>query len=253
MNHTEELCLAQKMNLGNCTIAIEGFGNVGSWVGTLFSGLGAKVVAVSTTEGGLYNSAGLDMSTLCKVRKAEGDRCVVNFEDADKIRNEELLRLPADLLIPCAFSWSINRSNADHISAKMIVCGANNPVTDRAKAELAKRSIHYFPDFVSNSGGVMGSMLERSYLKREKIINFINRRFRSRVKSLIRRADTEGRLYETIAKEIAAKNHKAMKSRKRSLKSRSFAPALKLNKNGFVPESVIKLFAPAYIKSNIRM
>lgn len=243
----------KKISLKDCKIVIEGFGKVGSWVGKQFSEIGCKIIAVSTVKGAIFNPKGLNISELLKLKEMVGDDCVKNYKNARRIGKEDLLILSTDFLIPCAYSWSINLSNVKKIKAKIIVCGANNPVTDKAKEILVKKKILYFPDFVSNCGGVLGSIMERSYLKRKNIINFIKKKFQPKVQDLIMLPKIKKQPLEIIAKDIAIANFAKMKQKENSAKNKFFSFALKILRQGLIPEALVRIFASIYVKKIINL
>lgn len=133
----EHLARGQGIKLAQCTAAIEGFGKVGGWVARLLAELGCRIVAISTKKGAIHDPDGLDVDKLLRARDAFGDDCSDKYDGARRIEIPQLLSLATDLLIPCALSWSIRSANAGEVQASVIVCGANNAVTDRAREILA--------------------------------------------------------------------------------------------------------------------
>ena len=139
-------------------IAIQGFGNVGYWATQIAAEAGATVVAVSDIGGGAYNPRGLDLEALGRHRlEAE---TVADFEQADKLTNEELLEVECDILIPAAIQDVITSANADRIQAKIVVEAANGPVNPVADAMLTDRNVVVVPDILANAGGVTVSYFE---------------------------------------------------------------------------------------------
>ncbi|RLE80430.1 MAG: glutamate dehydrogenase, partial [Thermoprotei archaeon] len=119
------------------TVAVQGFGNVGRYAALYLSEWGAKVVAVSDSKGGIYNSNGLDVKKVMEVK--DKTRSVINYKDAKRITNEELLELGVDILVPAAIENVITEKNADKVKAKIISEGANGPVTPEADEILARK------------------------------------------------------------------------------------------------------------------
>ena len=144
--------------LEGATVAIQGFGNVGSWTARLIGELGCKVVAVSDVRGGIHNPAGLDVSRVMTHVQETGS--VVECPGTQPVSNEDLLLLDVDWLIPAALGGVIHARNADAIKARAIVEAANHPVTPEADAILGDRGVVVLPDIMANSGGVTVSYFE---------------------------------------------------------------------------------------------
>jgi glutamate dehydrogenase (NAD(P)+) len=140
------------------TVAIQGFGNVGSFTAQFLYELGAKVVAVSDVGGGILNPEGLDIPQLTRYQKER--RLLKGFPLADAISNEELLTSEVDVLIPAALGGVFTRENARDVRAKMIVEAANDPTRPDADEVFNSRQIPVLPDILANSGGVTASYFE---------------------------------------------------------------------------------------------
>jgi glutamate dehydrogenase (NAD(P)+) len=140
-------------------VAVQGFGNVGLYAAKFLAEMGAIVVAVSDSRGGIYNSKGLNIEDVIKVKTETGS--VVNCKAIEKkITNEELLELDVDILVPAAIENVITEENADKIKAKVIVEGANGPTTPEAEEILTKKGVVIVPDILANAGGVIMSHIE---------------------------------------------------------------------------------------------
>ncbi|MBA3621139.1 MAG: glutamate dehydrogenase [Euzebyales bacterium] len=138
------------------TMAIQGFGNVGSWTARLAAEQGYKIVAVSDIAGGVHNGGGLDIEKLLAHQHETGS--VVGT--GEELGNDELLELDVDVLVPAALGGVIREANADRIKAGMIVEAANHPITPVADRILADRGITILPDILANAGGVTVSYFE---------------------------------------------------------------------------------------------
>jgi glutamate dehydrogenase (NAD(P)+) len=139
-------------------IAIQGFGNVGSWAARILSRMGAWIVAISDIEGGVYNGDGLDIPRL--LHHAESTRSVTGFPGSEPMTQEELLTCPCDILIPAAIGGVINGPVAEKVQAPLVVEAANHPVTPAGDAVLAQRGVTVLPDIIMNAGGVIVSYFE---------------------------------------------------------------------------------------------
>ena len=160
--------------LKNATVAVQGFGNVGSVAAKLIAMHGARVVALSDVNGGIYNENGIDVNAA--LRKVEETGTIVGLEGTTPITNEQLLELDLDFLIPAALENQITRENADKIKAKIIVEGANGPTTTEADKILNEKGVKVIPDILSNAGGVTVSYFEwvqdrDGYFWKESIVN----------------------------------------------------------------------------------
>jgi glutamate dehydrogenase (NAD(P)+) len=147
------------INLKGATVAIQGYGNAGSFAAKILSyEMGCKVVAVSDSKGGVYNPDGIDANEVHEHKKKT--RSVVGFKGAKKITNEELLELEVDILCPSALENVITGKNAKKIKAKISCELANGPTTPDADDILHKNGVYVIPDFLANAGGVTVSYFE---------------------------------------------------------------------------------------------
>ena len=144
--------------LAGASVAIQGFGNVGGVAARLLTAEGCRVVAMSDSSGGVYNERGLDTEALHRFRQEGGK--LAQAPGGDHLSNEELLCLPADILIPAAMEGQISAANASQVRAKIILEGANGPLTPEADSILAERGIVVIPDILANAGGVVVSYFE---------------------------------------------------------------------------------------------
>jgi glutamate dehydrogenase/leucine dehydrogenase len=140
------------------TVAIQGIGNVGGWLAEILHEQNFKVVAVSDSQGGIYNAKGLDIHKVMAHKKKAG--AVKGFPGAKNITNEALLELQVDVLAPSALENVITKDNAAHIKAPIVLEMANGPTTPEADAILDKKGILVIPDILANAGGVTVSYFE---------------------------------------------------------------------------------------------
>jgi glutamate dehydrogenase (NAD(P)+) len=147
-----------KLDVGQATVAVQGFGNVGSVSADLISRLGAKIVAVTDWKGGVYNKAGLDVGEM--MNYAREHKTVDGFGGGEPLSNDELFKLEVDILIPAALENQITSDNASDIRARIVVEGANGPTTPEAHNTMHENGIFVVPDILANSGGVTGSYFE---------------------------------------------------------------------------------------------
>ncbi len=147
------------MRPSQATVAVQGFGNVGSVAATLLREQGCKIVAISDVTGGYYNADGIDIAAAIAYSE-ENDRQLTDFPGAEPITNEELLTLEVDVLAPCAKEDQITAANAGDIKAKIVAEGANGPTTPKADEILNANGVLVIPDILCNAGGVTVSYFE---------------------------------------------------------------------------------------------
>ena len=148
----------KELNLNGATVAIQGFGNVGLHLARLVAQDGAKVVALSDSAGGIHSGNGIDIAAAIAHKQESGS--LGGLPGTEPISNDDLLLLDVDVLAPSALEQVINESNADRIKAKIIVEGANGPVTPTADEILEQKGILILPDILANAGGVVVSYFE---------------------------------------------------------------------------------------------
>jgi|Deesub1362B_J571_1020462.scaffolds.fasta_scaffold00328_5 glutamate dehydrogenase/leucine dehydrogenase len=155
---TRESAKAIGSTIKDASIAIQGYGNVGYWAAKTLSEMGARIVAVSDSRGGVINWDGLDVDALARYKRETGS--VVDFPGSEPISNENLLKLKVDVLIPAAIGGVIHGDNMKKIRARMIVEAANGPITPEAEEHLNRKCELVVPDILANSGGVIVSYFE---------------------------------------------------------------------------------------------
>jgi glutamate dehydrogenase (NAD(P)+) len=146
------------MSLEGATVAVQGFGNVGSAVAKLFAREECKIIGISDIKGGIYNKRGLDVESVFRYSRETGS--VVGFKDAETITNAELLALQCDILVPAAIEIQLRGDNAASVKARMIIEGANGPTTPEADKILNGNRIFVVPDILANAGGTVVSYFE---------------------------------------------------------------------------------------------
>jgi glutamate dehydrogenase (NAD(P)+) len=155
---TREAAKHLGLDISRMTVAVQGFGNVGSVSADLISKLGAKVVAVTDWKGGVQNPAGLDITQM--IEYAKQHRTIDGFPGGDPIENDQLFSLDVDVLVPAALENQITEENASVIKAKIVAEGANGPTTPEAHRQLHERGVFVIPDILANAGGVTTSYFE---------------------------------------------------------------------------------------------
>jgi glutamate dehydrogenase/leucine dehydrogenase len=169
------------------TVAVQGFGTVGSFFAKLIGELGAKVVAISDSTGGVHNARGVDVAAAFAHKRSGGS--LSEFKGGDRITNDELITIDCDVFAPCALEQAVTEENAAEVKAKLIVEGANGPVTPAADDILESNGVLILPDVLANAGGVVVSYFEwvqglQEYFWKEDEVN-------ARLNEIVRRAFDE--------------------------------------------------------------
>ncbi|MGH2740037.1 MAG: Glu/Leu/Phe/Val family dehydrogenase [Actinomycetota bacterium] len=146
------------VTLDGATVAVQGFGNVGSWTARLIGELGCQVVAVSDVRGGVHRGDGLDVQAVFDHSLESGS--VVEAPGTEAIANDELLELDVNILIPAALDKVVTDRNADRVKARLVIEAANHPVSPAGDAILEGNGVRVIPDVLANAGGVAVSYLE---------------------------------------------------------------------------------------------
>jgi glutamate dehydrogenase (NAD(P)+) len=185
----EEMLQSINMNIKDTTVSVQGFGNVGMNVAKFLHDDGCKIIGVTDMSGGILNPRGIDIPNL--VLHAQKKREIRGFAGGEIVAdpaeaNRRLLSMESDVMIPAALENQITESNASQVRAKIVVEGANGPVTRGGDDILQKKGVHVVPDILANSGGVIVSYFEwvqdiQAYLWSESEVN-------SRLKGLMKNA-----------------------------------------------------------------
>ena len=164
------------LDIDNATAAIEGFGNVGSFVAEYLSQIDVKVVAVSDSKGCIYNPAGLEYEKLLDVKTETGS--VINYRSGKVLENKELFELAVDILVPAALPDVINADNVERVKAKLVVEAANLPVRPEIEKTLSDRGVMVVPDILANAGGVISSYAEYRGYNPKRMLELVQRKIR---------------------------------------------------------------------------
>ena len=155
---TREAAKHLGLDIKKATVAVQGFGNVGSVSADLLAKIGAKIVAVTDWKGGVQNPKGLDIPQM--IEHSKQHKTIDGFPGGDPIENDQLFSLDVDVLVPAALENQITEENASTIKAKIVAEGANGPTTPDAHRMLHERGIFVIPDILANAGGVTTSYFE---------------------------------------------------------------------------------------------
>lgn len=206
------------LNLSGAAVSIQGLGAVGSFAAKFLSKKGARIVAISSIEGALYDADGLDVDRLLELKQEYGDSAVNKYEGAKLLPLGEEIKANADILVPAARGDVITTQNAGNIKAKLIVEGANFPTTSEAETMLIKKGILIVPDFVANAGAVIGTgfAMQQRYsctgLDPAEVYETIKSKMEKNVTLVLNEAHSRNRSPREVALDIAKERVlKAMK------------------------------------------
>ncbi|MDI3327598.1 MAG: Glu/Leu/Phe/Val dehydrogenase [Alicyclobacillaceae bacterium] len=204
-------------SLKGATVAIQGFGNAGRIAADLLSSAGCKIVAVSDSQGALYDPAGLDLK---KVEEAKDAGNILAYGDAFRLEPEKLLELDVDILIPAALENVITSANAERVKAGIVAELANGPTTPEADRILNEKGVLVIPDILANAGGVTVSYFEwvqnlmHYYWTEEEVNQKLNQTMVAAYRNVRRTAQEHGTDLRTAAFIISIQRvYQAMKAR----------------------------------------
>ena len=187
----------------DATVAIEGFGNVGTFAMKFLIEMGAKVVAIADSRMTAYLPAGLEHKKMMTVKKKTGS--VANYPGAKALPHDDVFGLPVDILIPAAVTDVIHEGNKDSIQAKVIVEAANIPMRESVEKYLHNKGILIVPDFVANAGGVISSYAEYIGASPEYMFKIVKKKVSDATRAVISAALKGRRNPREVAVEIAKK------------------------------------------------
>jgi len=230
--------------------AVQGWGKVGSALGSLLDQSGIRVVAISTSRGAIYDDQGLEVSELLKLGREHGSRVVDAYPGAQRIERDSLLGLKVDILCPCAISDTVRADNAATIQARMIVSGANNAVTPEADRLLFERGVLCLPDFVTNCGVILGSAMEVAGIATHRVASFIEQRVGAGMAYLLEEAEQKGVPVREVAVRYAQSRFERMCQEAEQVTplTRLIAFAVALNRRGLLPNPVVAAASLPYFK-----
>jgi glutamate dehydrogenase/leucine dehydrogenase len=193
--------------LAGLTVALEGFGKVGSHLALLLHQAGARLTALATVEGMVTDPAGLEVPRLLQLKERYGDGLVNHVEGQVRRPAEQLVTEPADILVPGARPWAVREDNVDRVRSRWIIPIANAPITRRAEARLVDREVVVAPDFVANCGGIFAGELLSNGFGIEDARAMIEGEYARLLVGLLRQAARSGRTLADEARGLAWRRH----------------------------------------------
>ena len=187
--------------LQGARVAIEGYGNVGTFAHKFLSEWGALVVAVSDSRGTLYNALGLPYKKLLTTKKRGGS--VVNDPNGEKLDGKVIFELDVDVLIPAALPDVITDENVERVKASIIVQGANIPMKEHIEKMLHRRGVLVIPDVIANAGGVISSYAEHKGMNAKKMFVLVEEKIGKSMKALLAEVKRTNGVPREIATTLA--------------------------------------------------
>lgn len=215
--HATEVALQYcDFELKGARVVIQGFGAVGKNAARFLTRKGAVLVGAADSRGAVHNPEGLDVEVLIRLKK-EG-KSVLDYSGGEKLDSDAIIAVPCDIWIPAARPDVINESNVHLLNTKLVVEGANIPITEGAEKILYEGGILYVPDFIANAGGVICAASEHQKATRSTAFSLIEEKVRSNTSQVLEAAKTRGILPREAALELALKRvNEAMKYRRWSI------------------------------------
>jgi len=197
----EVACPFAGLELKGARVAIQGFGSVGKAAARFLSRKGAVIIAASDTRGTVYNSDGMETADLLKVKEETGS--VVNYVKGKRLGGDEIFSIQTDILIPAATPDVITMENVNSIKAKLVLQGANIPVTSEAEKVLHERGVLSVPDFIANAGGVIMAAMEYEKRSERDAFEAISEKIRKNTRLILEKAVKKKGLPREAAEVLA--------------------------------------------------
>lgn len=195
------------LNVERTSIAIAGFGNVGTFTCEYLLGMGAKIIAVSDISGTVFDEKGLDCKALLKLK--EKGKSVVEYNKAKRLSLDDIYGLKVDILIPAAVSDVINEKNFNKVKTKLIVEAANIPMSEKVEEKLFKKGVMIVPDIIANAGGVISSYAEYRGYNSKRMFELVKRKIVQTTKAVLKESIKSRKNPRDIAFKIAKTKVKA--------------------------------------------
>ncbi len=214
LSHVVDVALKHcQFQLQGARVVVQGFGAVGKHVARYLTSKGAVIVAVADSTGGIRNDDGLDIDTLLAL-KNDG-KSVTEYPKATVIERDDVIAVPCDIWIPAARPDVINENNVHRLNAKLVVEGANIPLTHGAEKILHDKGILCVPDFIANAGGVICAAMEYRGASESTVLQTIEEKLRRNTELVLSTMKQEQILPREAAMNLALKRvHKAMSFRR---------------------------------------
>jgi glutamate dehydrogenase (NAD(P)+) len=217
LTHATDVALEYcDFDLEGARLVIQGFGAVGKSAARFLTERGAVLVAAGDSRGTIHNPSGLDVARLVAIKESGGS--LADYEDADRLDCDAIVGIDCDIWIPAARPDVVHEGNVDRLKARLVVEGANIPITHGAEKTLADRGVLCIPDFIANAGGVICAAMEYHGSSEAAAMQAIEEKLRRNTRQVLEDAINRGILPRQASKELAlARVKKAMGFRRYSL------------------------------------
>lgn len=189
------------LHLQGARVAVHGFGSVGRHAARFLSERGCVIVAAADSKGSIFNEKGLDVHSLIELK--QGGKSVVDYTDGKIQPRDAIVGVDCEIWIPAARPDVIHEGNVDHLRARLVVSGANIPVTDAAQRRLHERGIVQVPDFIANAGGVICAAMEYRGSTQTAVFEAIQERIRNNTREVLESARSRGTLPQQAAVDLS--------------------------------------------------
>jgi glutamate dehydrogenase (NAD(P)+) len=204
------------VKIDGARLVIQGFGAVGSNAARFLSGRGAVLVGAADSRGAIHNPSGLAVDALIELKAA--GKSVADYPDGERLQRDAVVGLDCDVWIPAARPDVIHADNQGELKARLVIEGANIPITQEAEASLHERGVLCVPDFIANAGGVICAAMEYKGATESAALQSIEEKLRRNTREVLESARERGILPRQAAEELAlGRVRRAMDFRRYSL------------------------------------
>ncbi len=214
LSHATEVALEYcDFDMEGARVVVQGFGAVGKHTARFLTGKGAMLVGVADSRGTIYNPQGLDVLALIELKKA--GKSVADYTDGKKLDRDAVIDIECDIWIPAAQPDVIDENNVNRLKAKLVIEGANIPITDGAEKYLHEKGVLYVPDFIANAGGVICAAMEYQRACQSAAFQAIEEKLCRNTRLVLEEAASRGILPREAALDLAVQRLKKSMSYRR--------------------------------------